>query len=139
MNFNIILFLIIFILFLFLSSSYTLKCGQKDTYSNTLSEGNGRGGVYYKINAINKYAPNRGKCEFNYHCLWDISRWVPMKDGTQGMCTLGGLACPAFSIDHDRLKYLGKAPDVLGTLYNDYLKYKNYHKFNTIANHYPDS
>lgn len=38
-------------------------------------------------------ANNDHDCEFHPECLWDISRWVTMKDGRSGVCNLHGVAC----------------------------------------------
>ena len=58
-------------------------------------------------------APNAAGCEFQEPCLWDTARWVTMNDGTQGVCTLHGMACPAFSMNHSRTKYLGRSPSAI--------------------------
>jgi len=41
-------------------------------------------------------------CEFQKDCLWDTARWVQLSNGMEGVCTLHGIACPAFSKDHYR-------------------------------------
>lgn len=41
-------------------------------------------------------------CEMSQECLGDTARWCSMDNGQQGNCTLHGLCCPAFSMDHSR-------------------------------------
>ena len=64
----------------------------------------------------------KNECEFNEACLWDTARWVQLSDGREGVCTLHGKACPAFSKDHTRSAWYGMSPDMVGDVYNDILK-----------------
>ena len=35
-------------------------------------------------------------CEHNQDCEWDTARTVTLRDGSEGVCTLNGLACRSF-------------------------------------------
>jgi hypothetical protein len=49
-----------------------------------------------------------GACEFSVDCLDRTAGWSTMSNGMEGVCTLGGILCPAFSKDHyDEMKRLG--------------------------------
>lgn len=48
-------------------------------------------------------------CTFVPDCLWDTARWVTLPDGSEGVCTLNGIACPAFSKDHYSESRRGKS------------------------------
>ncbi len=49
-----------------------------------------------------------GACEFQPDCLYDTARWIQLSNGMEGVCTLNGTACPAFSKDHSSSKFYGK-------------------------------
>ena len=51
--------------------------------------------------------PYSSSCEFQPACLWDAARTIQLSNGMAGVCTLHGIACPSFSKDHDRLRYMG--------------------------------
>lgn len=53
-------------------------------------------------------------CEFQPACLYDTARWVSLSNGQEGVCTLHGLACPAFSKDHNRARNMGLSPAMVG-------------------------
>ena len=47
-------------------------------------------------------------CEFNQDCFTNNVKWTNLSNGMEGVCTQGGIACPAFSKDHyDEMKRLG--------------------------------
>lgn len=58
------------------------------------------------------------ECEFNPACLWDIARTVQLSNGMEGVCTLNGVACPAFSKNHDRARWAGKSPTMVDAIYD---------------------
>ena len=68
---------------------------------------------------FNRYdaLPYQYECEFQPDCLWDTARWVQMSNGMEGVCTLQGLACPAFSKDHDTSRYMGLSPTMVSDNY----------------------
>lgn len=69
--------------------------------------------------------PLAGSCEFQPACLYDTARWVQLSNGMEGVCTLHGLACPAFSKDHDAARNMGLSP----TMVDDrYMKELNRHE-----------
>lgn len=59
------------------------------------------GEVDYRTKQIRQLADANG-CEFQEPCLWDTARWITLSDGTEGVCTLNGKACPAFSKDQTK-------------------------------------
>ncbi|MDX1471587.1 MAG: hypothetical protein R3213_08840, partial [Flavobacteriaceae bacterium] len=65
-------------------------------------------------------------CEFQPACLWDTGRWVQLSNGMEGICTLHGIACPAFSKNHDRSRDLGMSPTMTGNRYMKELAAKKY-------------
>ncbi len=102
-----LLCVVIFLVVLFFISSCSLSCNSKgEGYANRF------GGLAY-----------RDECEFQPACLWDTARWVQLSNGMEGVCTLHGKACPAFSKDHDRARYVGKSPDMVDDIYNAKVKY----------------
>lgn len=56
-------------------------------------------------------------CEFKPECLWDTARWVQLSNGMEGVCTLHGIACPAFSKDHDHARNTGLTPNMVDERY----------------------
>nr|QBK86602.1 MAG: hypothetical protein LCMAC102_03970 [Marseillevirus LCMAC102] len=95
---TLLLCVVIFLVILFFISS---SCSSDEKYANRF------GGLAY-----------RDECEFQPACLWDTARWVQLSNGMEGVCTLHGKACPAFSKDHDRARYVGKSPDMVDDIYN---------------------
>lgn len=65
--------------------------------------------------------PYIDSCEFQPACLWDTARWVQLSNGMEGVCTLHGIACPAFSKDHDRARNMGLSPDMVDDRYMRHL------------------
>lgn len=65
-------------------------------------------------------------CEFQPACLWDTARWVRLSNGEEGVCTLHGMACPAFSKDHDRGRRMGLSPDMVDDMYMRRVTQKEY-------------
>ena len=61
--------------------------------------------------------PYVNMCEFQPACLWDTARWVQLSNGMEGVCTLHGLACPAFSKDHDSARNAGLSPTMVSNRY----------------------
>lgn len=59
------------------------------------------GMIDYRTKQIHQLADANG-CEFQEPCLWDTARWITLSDGTEGVCTLNGKACPAFSKDQTK-------------------------------------
>ena len=57
--------------------------------------------------------PYPNMCEFNEDCMWDTARWVQLSNGMEGVCTLHGIACPAFSKDHEYARTRGLSPDMV--------------------------
>jgi len=57
--------------------------------------------------------PYPNMCEFNRDCLWDTARWVQLSNGMEGVCTLHGIACPAFSKNHVEASTVGLSPDMV--------------------------
>ena len=93
--------LIILLIFVFMCN----YSGLKDSY---------RYPRYHKLEYGTSY-PNQ--CEFNEECLWDTGRTITLRDGTEGVCTLHGKACPSFSKDHFRDQLMGMNPALIGELY----------------------
>ena len=89
---------VIFLVLLFLISSCSMKCSKENS-----SEG------YNRFDDL----PYVNMCEFQPACLWDTARWVQLSNGMEGVCTLHGIACPAFSKDHDRSRNMGLSPDMV--------------------------
>ncbi len=91
---------VIFIVLLFFASSCSMRCPNKEEsytrYSGT---------------------PLVSECEFQPACLWDTARWVQLSNGMEGVCTLHGIACPAFSKDHDRARNAGLSPTMVSDRY----------------------
>ena len=54
-----------------------------------------------------KHLPYSNSCEFKPQCLWDSARTIQLSNGMEGNCTLHGIACPSFSLDHDRKRNMG--------------------------------
>jgi hypothetical protein len=80
-------------------------------------------GICVYMSKSEKYAgrfsgPYANACEFNTACMWDTARTVQMKNGMEGVCTLNGMACPAFGKDHERARYAGKSPTMVDMLYS---------------------
>ena len=78
---QIIILFIVFVTFIFVTLIYNLF-SSKDDYKY----------LYYR--GYSGYSPN--VCENNPDCLWDVARTVTLKDGSPGVCVLGGKACPSF-------------------------------------------
>lgn len=68
---------------------------------------------------FNKYTttPYPNSCEFNEECMWDTARWVQMSNGMEGVCTLHGIACPAFSKNHVAASVRGLSPTMIDNNY----------------------
>ena len=69
--------------------------------------------------------PYVSMCEFQPACLWDTARWVQLSNGMEGVCTLHGIACPAFSNDNDRSRNMGFSPTMVSDRYMAELMMKN--------------
>lgn len=92
---------VLFLVGLYLITSCSFKCSsqQKDGYMRFSAPG-------YK-----------SSCEFQPACLWDTARWVRMNNGMSGVCLLHGIACPSFSMDHDRVRTMGLSPTMVSDNY----------------------
>ena len=88
---------ILILIFLIFSKDCLIKCSNNENYSSK---------------------PLDNACEYNEACLWDTARWVQMKNGMEGVCTLHGIACPAFSKDHSRSIWQGLSPPMVDNEYN---------------------
>ena len=97
---------ILFLVVMYLLTSCTLKCSEKTLDSFTRFDG----------------PPYTSSCEFQPACLWDTARWVQLSNGMSGVCTLHGIACPAFSKDHDRVRNMGLSPTTVSDNYMQRLK-----------------
>jgi|GEM_PF-5131932 len=58
-------------------------------------------------------------CEFVEDCLWDAARTVPLHDGSSGVCTLHGKACPSFELDRSRDKFWGMSPTMVDQYFQE--------------------
>ena len=64
--------------------------------------------LFSKCNSSEKYNGRfsrlayKNSCEFQPACLYDTARWVQLSNGMEGVCTLNGMACPAFSKNHSK-------------------------------------
>ncbi len=63
--------------------------------------------------------PYTSSCEFQPACLWNTARTVQLSNGMQGVCTLHGIACPSFSLDHDRMRTMGLSSTMVADNYMD--------------------
>ena len=102
--------LIIFVLLYAFSGSCSMKCSESEKYRYG-------GGGY------------TNQCEFQPACLWDTARWVTLSNGQQGVCTLHGKACPAFSMDHSRNMWAGLSPTMADDIYSRELVLKGQERF----------
>lgn len=73
-------------------------------------------------------------CEFQPECLWDTARTIQLSNGQAGVCTLHGIACPSFSKDHDRSRYAGMSPSMVGDVYVASLEAKAEGNFRPTGN-----
>jgi len=93
---------VIFLVLLYLVSSCSMKCSGTDSSENYIRYGG---------------LPYVSMCEIQPACLWDTARWVQLSNGMEGVCTLHGIACPAFSKDHDRARNMGLSPSMVSDRY----------------------